>query len=239
MCTLLRSFVHDLADAHDVFARDRTVRMNLLYVLGVTILAGVLNWLFRNTPAMPTGIHLVVALLAYPLMWGSVFVAQHTQGRKLTEYGLDLNVKVFVGAAVTDMFLLAWPWSDNSVAKSVVEAYARTSEELLFRGFLIGELVRLFRDSHRKNMWAAIVSSVVFAGMHTHHGLRLMILRTLPNSVFLGLIAVWTDSILLPIAIHCGTAGGKQSALLGSGIWLVLCLYARANEVRDERTSAR
>ncbi len=70
MCTLLRSFVHNLADAHDVFARDRTVRMNLLYVLGVTILAGVLNWLFRSTPAMPTGTHLVVALVLYPLMWG-------------------------------------------------------------------------------------------------------------------------------------------------------------------------
>ncbi len=148
-------------------------------------------------------------------------------------------MKAFVGAAVTAIFLLVWPWSNNSVAKSVLEAYARTSEELLFRGFLIGELIRLFRNSLRKNMWAAIVSSVVFAGMHTHHGLRLMILRTLSNSAFPGLIAVWTDSILLPIAIHCGTAGGKQSALLGFGIWLVLCLYARTNEVRDERTSAR
>jgi hypothetical protein len=78
MCTLLRSFVHDLADAQDVLARDRAVRMNLLYVLGVTILAGVLNCLFRNTPAMPTGIHLVVALLEYPLMWGPVFIARHT-----------------------------------------------------------------------------------------------------------------------------------------------------------------
>ena len=82
------------------------------------------------------------------------------------------------------------------------------------------------------------MSSVVFAGMHTHHGLRLMILRTLPNSVFLGLIAMWTDSILLPIAVHCGTAGGKQSALLGSGIWLVLCLYARANDAGAERRDA-
>ena len=204
--------------------------MNLLYVLGVTILAGVMNWLFRNTPAMPTGAHLVVALLAYPLMWGPVFVARHTQGRKLTEYGFGLNVKALVGAAVTAIFLLAWPWSNNSFAKSLLEAYARTSEELLFRGFLIGELVRLLENSHRKNIWAAIVSSVVFAGMHTHHGLRLMILRKLPNSVFLGFTAVWTDSTLLPIAVHCGTAGGKQSALLGSGIWLALVLYARAND---------
>lgn len=97
------------------------------------------NLLFRNTPAMPTGIHLVVALLAYPLMWGPVFLAQHTRGRKLTEYGFGLNVKALAGAAVTAIFLLAWPWSDNSVAKSLLEAYARTSEELLFRGFLIGE----------------------------------------------------------------------------------------------------
>jgi membrane protease YdiL (CAAX protease family) len=147
-------------------------------------------------------------------------------------------VKVFVGAAVTAMFLLVWPWSNNSVAKSLLEAYARTSEELLFRGFLIGELVRLFRNSLRKNMWAAIVSSVVFAGMHSHHGLRLMILRTLPNSAFPGLIAVWTDSILLPIAIHCGTAGGKQPALLGSGIWPALVFYARANDTGDKRKSA-
>ncbi len=96
--TLSRSFVQDLADTQDVFARELTVRRNLLYVLGITVLVGVLNWLFR--------------------------------------------------------------------------------------GFL--------------------------------------------NSVFLGLIAVWTDSILLPIAIHCGTAGGKQSALLGFGIWFALCLWARA-----------
>ncbi len=97
--TLPRSFARDLAGAHDVFARDRTVRMNLLYVLGVTILTGVLNLLFRNTPAMPTGIHLVVALLVYPLLWGPAFVARHTQGRKLTEYGFGLNMKAFVGAA--------------------------------------------------------------------------------------------------------------------------------------------
>ncbi len=235
---LLRSVARDLAGAHDVFARDRTVRMNLLYVLGVTILGGVLNWLFRNTPAMPTGIYLVVALLFYPLLWSPVFVARHTQGRRLIEYGLGLHMKAFIGAAVTAIFLLAWPWFDNPVAKSLLEAYACTSEELLFRGFLIGELVRLFENSHRKSIWAAIVSSIIFAAAHTHLGLKLMILRTLKTSVFFGLIAVWTDSILLPIAIHCGTAGGKQSALLGAGVWLALCLYARANEVRDQRTSA-
>ncbi len=65
------------------------------------------------------------------------------------------------------------------------------------------------------------MSSVIFAAAHTHHGLKLIISSTFQISVLLGLIAVWTDSILLPIAIHCGTAGGKQSALLGSGIWLV------------------
>ncbi|NLA06625.1 MAG: hypothetical protein GX872_03225 [Firmicutes bacterium] len=55
--------------------------MNLLYVLGVTILAGVLDWLFRNTPATPTGIHLVVALLAYPLMWVRYLLrGTHTMG---------------------------------------------------------------------------------------------------------------------------------------------------------------
>ncbi len=109
MHTLLGSFARDLAGAQDVFARDLTVRRNLLYVLGVTVLGGVLNLVFRNTPAMPTGIHLVVALLAYPLMWGPAFVAAYTQDRRLIEYGFDLNVKVFVGAAVTAIFLLAWP----------------------------------------------------------------------------------------------------------------------------------
>ena len=62
MSTLLRAFARDLAGAHDVFAYDRTVRMNLLYVLGVTVLAGVLNLLFKNTPAMPT---------RYPLSCGT------------------------------------------------------------------------------------------------------------------------------------------------------------------------
>ena len=69
------------------------------------------------------------------------------------------------------------------------------------RGFLIGELIRLLRNSLRKNMWTIGVSSVIFAGMR--HGLKQVIPCTLPNSVGLGLIAVWTDSILLPIAIHC------------------------------------
>ncbi|NLB74688.1 MAG: hypothetical protein GX795_11805 [Firmicutes bacterium] len=70
----------------------------------------------------------------------------------MTEYGLGPNVKVFVGAAVTAIFLLVWPWSNHSVAKSLLEAYARTSEELLFRGFLIGELRRLFKNSRRKTV---------------------------------------------------------------------------------------
>ena len=154
MCALLRSFVQDLAGAHDIFVRNQTVRRNLLYVLGITVLVGVLNLLFRNTPAMPAGAHLVVALLVYPLMWGPAFVAVHTQGRRLTEYGLGPNVKVFVGAAVTAIFLLVWPWSNHSVAKSLLEAYARTSEELLFRGFLIGELRRL---SLGFGIWLALV----------------------------------------------------------------------------------
>jgi hypothetical protein len=101
---------------------------------------------------MPAGAHLVVALLVYPLMWGPAFVAVHTQGRRLTEYGLGLNVKVFVGAAVTAILLLVWPWSNHSVAKSLLEGYARTSEELLFRGFLIGELRMLFENSRRKTV---------------------------------------------------------------------------------------
>ena len=121
-----RIFVQNAADAHDIFARDQTVRRNLLYVLGITVLVGVLNWLFRNTPAMPTGAHSVVALLVYPLMWGPAFFAVHTQERRLTEYGLGVNVKVFVGAAITAIFLLVWPWSNHSVAKSLLEAYAHT-----------------------------------------------------------------------------------------------------------------
>ena len=183
MSTLLRAFARDLAGAHDVFAYDRTVRMNLLYVLGVTVLAGVLNLLFKNTPAMPTSIHLVVALLFPPLLWSPVFVARHTQGRRLIEYGLDLNMKAFVGAVVAAMFLLVWPWSSNSVAESIFEAYAPTSEELLFRGFVIGELRRLFKNSRRENIWAAIVSSIIFAAGHTHHGLKQMILRMLGVSL--------------------------------------------------------
>ena len=88
-------------------------------------------------------------------------------------------------------------------------------------------------------MWAAIASSVIFAVGYTHHRLKQVILSTLANSVFLGFTAVWIDSILLPIAIHCGTEGGKQPALLGSGIWLALVLYARANEAVAERRDAR
>jgi len=85
MCALLRSFAQELAGTQDVFAHNQTVTRNLLYVLGITVLVGALNWLFRNTPAIPSGTQLVVALLVYPLLWGPAFAAIHTQRRRLTD----------------------------------------------------------------------------------------------------------------------------------------------------------
>lgn len=228
MGPLFRSAILDAANAHDAFVKDRVLRASLLYALVVTLLGAVLNRLSmgHSVSDHPTGLS-VVSLSIYPLLWVPTVVVARTAGRSPAEYGIGSTRLVPLVLALSTAFVLVIPAYDCSLRTCLFEAYARASEEAFFRGFLIGELNRLFARSRRPSVWAVAISSFLFAVAHTHQPVAEILGRVYTTAILLGLTATWMRSTCLSTAIHCAASGGRWAGLMGIAMWLGLFLWAR------------
>lgn len=107
----------------------------------------------------------------------------------------------------------------------LISIFPGVFEEILFRGFLLPRLCRLFRST----LLAVLVSSVVFGTLHGYQGTMAMFQTATLGMVFAGM-AVLTRSIWPAVVVH--------AMFNGLNLWLMTVAGDLFEEVGRQLTSA-
>jgi membrane protease YdiL (CAAX protease family) len=201
-----------------------------LYAIIVLALASYLNYTEPDSPGPVTTPNLR-QLILWASLYLPVIVLPLAARWKVTDFGFSLNPNLAIAALLITLLCAVMT---NAIAATwgsgILEAFARTGEEVFMRGFLITFFIRLFDKKRRPWVWAAIVSSILFALVHTQtfqqsypgaHGspytpaiftIIQRFLNVFGIGLVLALLRVWTRSIL-PGAIAHGIINSNILAL--------------------------
>jgi membrane protease YdiL (CAAX protease family) len=203
----------------------KDITIGVLYAALILALGAYFNYTMAydaNTVTSPSTIQLLLWFLLYvPL---GLFTA--VAGWKIKDFGFSVNRRV--GLALVPVLLLCAPialtFDEVPWRSALIEAFARTGEEVFFRGFLFLLLLKVFSEKARPGMWAVLISALVFALVHTQtfqtsfissYGagpIGYRILERMFNlflvGTFFGLFRHWTQSILPGVIAHSLVKGG-------------------------------
>jgi membrane protease YdiL (CAAX protease family) len=222
-----------------------------LYAVIILALAGFLNYTepYSSDPVTTTTLW---QLIFWGLSYLPVVILPIVAGLKVTQFGFTLNPFLALAATLLATICI---YSTRTVIvtwqSALLETFARTGEEIFFRGFLFVLFNELFRNKRRPWLWVAIASSILFALVHTQtfqpgylarYGspdmpVGFQIVQRLLNLFGLAfafaLIRVWTHSILPGAIAHSLSKAGIVTlpfVLLIYGV-ATLWAYRRAEPV--------
>ena len=163
------------------------------------------------------------------LLWGLTYVpviflplittANAAKPWRVTDFGFTLNITMAL-VSVVCVLLVALKTPPITWTSAILEAFARTGEEVFFRGFLLALFTRLFSQRRHPRRWAILLSALVFTLMHTQtfrpefrdwYGSPLTpvtnrIIERLFNLFFFALVfallCAWTRSVLPTAILH-------------------------------------
>lgn len=183
--------------------------LGVLFTLAVLMFGAIINYFtWSKDEEMTIGFLLlllfVVALLYLPFVYFSQF-----SDWQIREFGFVVNgltVLIAILLIILSGFI-SLKGSGTDLQVSLIEAFARTGEELFFRGFVYALVVRILSD--RKNLhaqiWAIILSSVAFAVVHTQTflpGSPDTMFDVFLFALFLAFVRFLSGSILPGIILH-------------------------------------
>jgi len=199
--------------------------LSALYAILICALIMYLNYVmpYSSDPVTsPSLIQLCFWLLLYaPVIFSIVF-----EDWKMTDLGFTLGRRALIASLICFLIcgsitqMINAPWYG-----ALIEAFARTGEEVFVRGFLFLLLLKAFDGKSRPGIWATLASSLIFTLIHTQTfqssyfegdietmWRALLILQRFFN-IFLfaavfGLLRYWTDSILPGAILHTVSKGG-------------------------------
>jgi len=191
-----------------------------LYAIILLAMGGYLNYSEPYSPGPAT-----TPVLWQLILWSCLYlpviglpIAAHW---KVTDFGFTLSPYLTIVALM--ITLLCAGITNASTARwgsGILEAFARTGEEVFFRGFLITFFLQLFGKKRRPWLWAAIISSLLFALAHTQtfqqsypgqagspfapaiYTIVERFLNVFGIGLVLALLRVWTRSILPGAIAH-------------------------------------
>ena len=191
-----------------------------LYAAILLAIGGYLNYTEPYSPG-PSTTPILWQLILWASLYLPVIVLPIAARWKVTDFGFTLSPNLAIAALIVTLFCAV---ITNAIAATwgsgILEAFARTGEEVFFRGFLITFFIRLFDNKRRPWLWAAIVSSILFALVHTQTFQQsylsthsspyapaiFTIIQRLLNvfgmGLVLALLRVWTRSILPGAIAH-------------------------------------
>jgi membrane protease YdiL (CAAX protease family) len=141
--------------------------------------------------------------------------------RDVSDFGFTFTPRLAIGFVV--ILIICAPFSKISGASwgsAGLEAFARTGEEIFFRGFIFDVFYQLFSKRRRPWLWAVIASSILFAAAHTQtfqesffmtnvnpensafHIIFERFINLFGAAIVFALVRVATKSILLPAIVH-------------------------------------
>ncbi|HET9911767.1 MAG TPA: CPBP family intramembrane glutamic endopeptidase [Anaerolineales bacterium] len=222
--------------------KNQWVLLGMGYILLILIIGGYLNY---TQPYHPES---AVAPILWPiLLWTSLYIPLlvfPTFAKwELREFGFSINPAMIVISLFLSGFCAYMMQSTTTTWYGALsEAFARTGEEIFFRGFLFLLLVKTFANKRRPWLWAIIGSSLAFMLVHTQIFQASVIAELGPDPValvvaqrlfnlFLGGVAFaalrhWTKSILPSSIAHSAGNGGIGTLPFVLVIYVLITYWA-------------
>jgi membrane protease YdiL (CAAX protease family) len=215
------------------------------YAALIILLVAYLNYVHPYSPD-PVSSPSVSALIAWTLPYLPLVFIPPLSNWKITRFGFSVSRRILI--ALIPVVLLCGPIAlsfdqvfSTSWQSSLFEAFARSGEEIFFRGFLIYLSTRMLEEYDRANTWAAILSSLIFALIHTqtfqpgyfgssNTPQAFMIAQRFLTLFLLGgffaLLRIWSHSIFPGVVAHSIVKGGFWTLPISIAIYSAILFWA-------------
>lgn len=201
--------------------------LGIAYTLILIVFGAIMNYFTWSRDGEVTTSLLLLLAAVVVLLYLPFFVFVQVGDWQIKEFGFVANgatiVITILALAVALFMSLASIGTDFQT--SLIEAVARTGEELFFRGFVYALAIRILaqRKSKRTAVWAVLISSVAFTAVHTQAFLPDAtdpMLTIFFFALFLGFLRHLTSSLLPGTILHLiFNTGDMVAVLLGCVIY--------------------
>jgi membrane protease YdiL (CAAX protease family) len=229
----------------DSTPNDKIYRFGIIYTLIFTLIAAVTNYFTWHVQFSTVTISILATILFFT-MWFALYMPMPIFIKKakweFKDFGFVLNKRtiiISVAIALLILFKLGLTFQLSYIPDALIEGFARVGEEVFYRGFLYTLVLKLFKGKERPNFWAVVISSFVFAIMHTQTFLPtnpLTMQGIFINTLLLGFFRYFTGSILPGVIFHCASNAGVLAMLSGT---LIYCLFIIFDYLRTRKKIQR
>ena len=212
----------------------------IVFILCFLIFAAIINYFTWSK-----GVNLnIIYFVIWTLLYLPIFIFHKYSNWSIKDFGFDLNYKIITLTLLAFLLVIfnvsnlsIYNWKD-----SLIEMYARTGEELFFRGFIFMFVLKLFKNKKFPWIWAILISSICFTVVHTQ--------TFLPNNnstmidifliaIGLSILRHWTKSILPGIIIHISSNSSSMFGIIIGIIFyyiFILVAYFKGEKYFERKT---
>lgn len=222
----------------DVEKNKKIYILGIIYIVFLTILGGIINY-FTWKEGSVTGINYIYILIWIALYLPILVFRKYAQW-KITEFGFSVNYRLLILFLIFLYFIFRFiesiSFSFENIQIIFMETFARTGEELFYRGFVYTLILKLFKDKRKPWIWAVLLSSASFTLIHTQIFLPEYYSRIVDIfglAVLLALFRHWTKSILPGMLIHISFKTGFSGVILGviGYMFMILVAFIKGEKV--------
>jgi membrane protease YdiL (CAAX protease family) len=211
-------------------------KLGIVYIAIITITAAIANYFTWHAQFSSILLQITVFVLGI-MMWIAFYVPMYIfikrDAWEIRDFGFVINKRLIILSVVLVLFImtkLKLSFSFVFFYMILLEAIARTGEELFYRGFIYSFVLKLLNKKQNSWLWAVVISSLLFAIVHTQTFLpdnSLNIPSIFISALLLGLLRHWTNSILPGVIIHTVSNGGLLCMLIGILVYLIILIVGR------------
>jgi hypothetical protein len=146
-------------------AHDKWITSSIIYALLIMAIGGYFNYTVAYDPSPAQSITFGMILL-WTALYLPVLMLPMLANWEIKEFGFSINPFLFLAS----LFFLAFCGGQGTIlnwSAGLFEAFARTGEEVFFRGFLFVLLLKIFEGKQHPWIWSVIGSSLAFTMIHT------------------------------------------------------------------------
>ncbi len=222
---------------------SRLYRVSILYTLILIIIAAIANYFTWDTvyeSAIVNAFLLVLTIAMWIALYIPVPVLMIKADWKISDFGFVINKSTFIASLAVGalMFIrLGWTFRFDLIQYTIIEAFARVGEELFFRGFIFTLALKLLKGKENSVLWAILISSVLFAIVHTQTFLpsnHLTMIDIFISGLIMVIIRYFTGSILPGIITHLAGNAGVLGMVFGILIYCIVIIVVRVSRKKSE-----
>lgn len=222
---------------------SKLYRFGVVYTLVIVIIAAIANYFTWDSVYESSIVNAFILILTIA-MWIALYIPvpvfMTKADWKISDFGFVINKGTFIASfAVGALMLirLGWTFRFDLIQYTVIEAFARVGEELFFRGFIFTLALKLLKGKENSVLWAILISSVLFAIVHTQTFLpsnHFTMIDIFISGLIMVIIRYFTGSILPGIITHLAGNAGVLGMVFGILIYCIVIIVVRVSRKKSE-----